>query len=99
LGSGELLFQVAGDSLLLPSEGGSELARPFLVQGLACDSHDDDESLLLSVHNSGGGLSRSRNIILLPLGGSSDHRGRGSLLLVDREVEGAARHGQQDDGG
>jgi hypothetical protein len=48
LGSGELLFQVTGDGLLLfLSEGGGTLARPCLVQGLACDSHGGDESLLL----------------------------------------------------
>jgi hypothetical protein len=44
LGSGELLFQVMGDGLLLfPSKGGSALARPFLGQGLACGSHDGDD--------------------------------------------------------
>jgi hypothetical protein len=32
LGSGELLFQVTGDDLLLfPSEGGSVLVRPCLI--------------------------------------------------------------------
>jgi hypothetical protein len=76
LGSGELLFQVTGDGLLLfPSEGGG--ARPCLVQGLACGSHDGDESLLLSVRGSGGGLSRGCGVVLLPLGGGGD------LLLVD----------------
>jgi hypothetical protein len=35
--SGELLFQVTSDGLLLlPSEGGGVLTRPCLVQGLAC---------------------------------------------------------------
>jgi hypothetical protein len=41
-----------------------------------------------------GGLSRGRDVLLLPLsGGDSD------LLLVDGEVGGYARHGRQDDGG
>jgi hypothetical protein len=93
LGSGELLFQVAGDGLLLfPCEGGGALTHPCLVQGFLCGSHDGDERLLLSMHGSGGGLSRGRIVLLLPLGG-------GGLLLVDGEVEGAARHGQQDGGG
>jgi hypothetical protein len=49
LTSGELLFQVAGGGLLLlPNEGGDVLARPDLIQGLACGSHGGDESLLLS---------------------------------------------------
>jgi hypothetical protein len=87
LGSGELLFQVTGDGLLLfSSEGGGVLARPCLVQGLTCGSHDGDESLLLSVRGSGGSLSRGRGVVLLPLGGG------GGLLLVDGEVGGAARH-------
>jgi hypothetical protein len=55
LGSGELLFQVTGDGLLLfPSEGGGAFARPCLVQGLACGSHGGDESLLLLERGSGG---------------------------------------------
>jgi hypothetical protein len=40
LGSGELLFQVMSDGvLLLPSEGDGVFARSGLVQGLACGSH------------------------------------------------------------
>jgi hypothetical protein len=40
LGSGELLFQVIDNGLLLfPSEGGGALACPCLVQDLACGSH------------------------------------------------------------
>jgi hypothetical protein len=94
LGSGELLFQVTGDGLLLfPSEGGGALTRPCLVQGLACCSHGGDKSLLLSVHGSGGGLSHDRGVVLLPLGGS------GGLLLIDGEVGGAARNDRQDGGG
>jgi hypothetical protein len=84
LGSDELLFQVMSDGLLLlPSEGGGALARPCLIQGLACGSHVGDESLLLSVRGSGGGLSRGHDVVLLPLGG-------GGLLLIDGEVGGAA---------
>jgi hypothetical protein len=98
LGSGELLFQVTGDGLLLfPSEGGGALTRPCLIQGLACGSHGGDESLLLSVRGSGGGLSRGRGVVLLPLGGGRD--GGGGLLLIDGEVGGAARHDRQDGGG
>jgi hypothetical protein len=97
LGSGELLFQVTGDCLLLlPSEGDGALALPCLVQGLACGSHSGDESLLLSVHDSGGGLSRSCGIVLLPLVGGGDG---GMLRVHGGEVGVAARHGQQDDGG
>jgi hypothetical protein len=69
--------------LLLPSEGGCALVRPCLVQGLACDSHDSDESLLLSVRGSGGGLSRDRGVLLLPLGA-------GGLLPVDGGEVGVA---------
>jgi hypothetical protein len=58
----------------------------------ACGSHDGDESLLLSVRGSGGGLSHDRGVVLLPLGG-------GGLLLIDGEVGGAARHDRQDGGG
>jgi hypothetical protein len=48
LGSGELLFQVTSDGLLLlPSEGSGMLTRPCLVQGLTCGNHSNDESLLL----------------------------------------------------
>jgi hypothetical protein len=75
--------------LLLPSEGSGTLAHPGLIQGLACNSHGDDESLLLSRR---GGLRRGSGVILLPL--SSD-----SLLLIDEEVGGAARPGWQDSGG
>jgi hypothetical protein len=59
LDSGELLFQVTSDGLpLLSSEGGGALAHPCLVQGVACDSHDNS-----------GSLSHDRDIVLLPLGG------------------------------
>jgi hypothetical protein len=90
LGSRELLFQVTGDDLLLlPSEGGGMHAHPRLIQCLACNSHDDDESLLLSVDVSGGGLSHGREVVLLPLGGD------GGLLPIDNgEVGVAARHGR-----
>jgi hypothetical protein len=99
LGSSELLFQVTGDGLLLlPSEGSGAFTRPCLVQGLACGSHGGDESLLLSVRDSGGGLSRGRSVVLLPLGGGGGSRD-GGLLLVDGEVGGAARHDRQDGGG
>jgi hypothetical protein len=95
LGSGEQLFQVTGDGLLLfPSKGGGVLACPCLVQGLACGSHGGDKSLLLSVRGSGSGLSHGRGVVLLPLGG-----GGGGLLLIDGEVGGAARHDRQDGGG
>jgi hypothetical protein len=87
---------VTGDDLLLlPSEGGGMLACLGLIQGLACNNHGGNESLLLSVCGSGGDLSCSRDVILFPLSGG----GGGGLLLIDREVAGAARHGQQDDGG
>jgi hypothetical protein len=96
LGSGELLFQVTGDGLLLLlSEGGGTLMHSCPIQGLACSSHDDDESRLLLVHGSGGGLSRGRGIVLLPLKGSVGD----NLLLINGEVGGATRHGQQDGGG
>jgi hypothetical protein len=55
--------------LLLSSEGGGALAHPCLIQGLTCGSHGSDESLLLSVRGSGGGLSRDCGVILLPLSG------------------------------
>jgi hypothetical protein len=88
LGSGELLFQVMSDDLLLlPSDGGSTLMHMGLIQGLAYNSHDGDESLLLSLRGSHG-----RGVVL-PLSSG------GGLLLIDREVGGAARHGRQDDGG
>jgi hypothetical protein len=64
-----------------------------------CGSHGGDESLLLSVRGSGGGLSHGRGVLLLPLGGSGGRDGGGSLLLVDGEVGGAARHDRQDSGG
>jgi hypothetical protein len=93
LGSGELLFQVTGDGLLLfPSEGGGTFTRPCLVQGLACGSHGGDESLLLLVRGSGGGLSRGCGVILLPLGsGGGSHDG--SLLHHNRQKE---NDGQRD---
>jgi hypothetical protein len=78
LSSDELLFQVASDGLLfLSSKGGGALTRPCLIKCLVCSSHDSDESLLLSVRDSSGGLSRGHGVVLLPLGGGS------SLLLVD----------------
>jgi hypothetical protein len=92
LGSGELLFQVTGDGLLLlPSESSGALARPCLIQGLACDSDGGDKSLMLSIRGSGSGLSHGCGTVLLPLGG-------GGLLLVDGEVRGAAQHGRQGGG-
>jgi hypothetical protein len=94
LGSGELLFWVMDGGLLLSSEANGELAHPGLIQGLACDIHGGDDSLLLSVRGSGGGLSHDRDVVLLPL---SD--GGGDLLLIDEEVGGVAQHGRQDDGG
>jgi hypothetical protein len=84
LGMGKLLFQVTGDDLLLlSSEGGDVLTRPSPIQGLACDN---DESVLLSMRGSGGGLSRDRILLLLHLSG-------GGLLLIDGEVGGAAQNG------
>jgi hypothetical protein len=52
------------------------------------------------VRGSDGGLSRDRDIVLLPLscrggGGGGGH----SMLLIDGDVGGAARHGRQDGGG
>jgi hypothetical protein len=94
LGSGELLFQVTGDGLLLlPSMGGGVLTRPCLIQGLACGSHSGDESLLLSMHDSDGGLSHGHGVLLLPLSGGGD------LLLIDGEIGGVVQHGRQDGGG
>jgi hypothetical protein len=79
--------------LLLSSEGSSTLVRPCLIQDLACGSHDSDESLLLSVCGSGGGLSRGHSVVFLRLGDDS-------LLSVDSgDVGVAARHGRQDGGG
>jgi hypothetical protein len=87
LGSGELPFQMTSDGLLLlPSESGGALTRPSLIQGLTCGSHSSDESLLLSVGSSGGGLSCGCDILLLPLSGS----GGCGLLLMNREVGGVA---------
>jgi hypothetical protein len=97
LGSGELLFQVTGDGLLLlPSEGGCMLARLCLIQGLACCGHGNDKSLLLSVRGSGEGLSHDRCVVLLPLG---DGGGRGMLSINGGEVRVAAQHGLKDSGG
>jgi hypothetical protein len=94
LGSDELLFQVTGDGLLLlSSEGGGAFARPCLIQGLACGSHGSDESLLLSVHGSGSGLSHDHSVVLLPLDGGGD-----LLPVNDGEVGVTARHGWQDGG-
>jgi hypothetical protein len=88
LGSGELLFQVTGDGLLiLASEGYNTLACLCLIQGLMCGSHGSDESLLLSVSDSGDGLSHGHDVVLFPL--STDGSGRsggGDLLLIDGEV-------------
>jgi hypothetical protein len=92
LGNDELLFQVTGDGLLLPSEGGGALTRPCLIQSLVCGSYDGDESLLLTMRGSGDGLSRGRNVIICPLGGGGDCGG--GLLLIDGEVEGTAQHGR-----
>jgi hypothetical protein len=94
LSSKELLFQVTSDGLLLlASEGGDMLASPCLVRGLACSSHDSDESLLLSVRGSDGGLSRGHGVVLLRLGDSG-------LLPVDGgEIRVVARHNRQDGGG
>jgi hypothetical protein len=99
LGSGELLFQVTGDGLLLlPSEGSSALTCPCLTQGLACDSHSNDESILLSVCSSSDGLSHDYDIVLLPLGGGCGDGG--GLLPVDGgEVGVATQHDQQEGGG
>jgi hypothetical protein len=75
-------------------------ARSCLVQGLACGSHDGDESLLLSVRGRGGSVSHGRGVVLLPLGGGGgDRDDGGGLLLIDEEVGGAARHDRQDGGG
>jgi hypothetical protein len=72
------------------------LARPCLIQGLACGNHCGDESLILSVHCSGDLIQGlACGIVLLPLGGG----GRGGLLLIDGEVGVAAGHGRQDGGG
>jgi hypothetical protein len=91
-----------GDGLLLvPSEGGGALARLCLDQGLACGSHGSDKSLLLSMRDSGGSLSRGHGVVLLPHGGGGGGRGNGSCLLpIDGgEVGVAARQGRQDGGG
>jgi hypothetical protein len=72
LDSEELLLQVTDDGLLLlSSEGGDTLTYTSLIQGLVCSSHGDDESLLLLLHGSRGGLSRGRGVALLPLSGDS----------------------------
>jgi hypothetical protein len=95
LGSGELLFLVTDDDLLLlPSKSGDALVCPRLIQGLACSSYGSNESLLLSMRSSGDGLSRDGGVILLPLGGGGSRDD--DLLLIDGEVVGAAR---QDRGG
>jgi hypothetical protein len=93
LGSGELLFQVMDDGLLLlPSECGSVLTRSRLIQGLVCGSHSGDKSLMLSLRGSDSG----RGVILLPLSGGSSH---GGMLLINEEVGGSAQHGRQGGGG
>jgi hypothetical protein len=71
-------------------------ARPCLIQSLACDSHEGNESLLLSARCSGSGLSCNRSIVLLPLGGDGNG---GDLLLINGEVGGATRYGRRDGGG
>jgi hypothetical protein len=61
LDNDELLFQVTSDGLFLlflPCEAGGALARPCLIQGLACSSHGGNESLLLG-----------HDAVLLSLGG------------------------------
>jgi hypothetical protein len=71
------------------------LACPGLIQGLTCGSHSDDESLLLLVRGSGGGLSRGCGVVLFTLGGGGGRR----LLIIDGEVGRATRHSRQGDGG
>jgi hypothetical protein len=86
LGSGELLFQVTDNGLLLlTSKDSGAFTCSCLIQGLACSSHGSDESLLLSVCGSGGGLSHGHGVILLPLDG-----GGGDLLPVDSGEVGVA---------
>jgi hypothetical protein len=86
LGSDELLFQMMSNGLfLLLGEGGGTLMCIGLVQGLANDSHDGDDSLLFS-------LCGSHDVLLLPLS-----NGGSNLLLVNRGV-GGARHGRKDGG-
>jgi hypothetical protein len=93
LGSGELQFQVMGIGLLLlPSEGGGALVHLGLIQGIACNSHSDDESMLLLLHGKCGDLSH--DVILFPLSGTD-----GSVLVVNEDVGGVAQHGRQDNGG
>jgi hypothetical protein len=95
LGSGEILFQVTSDGLLLLlDEDGGTLAHPCLIQSLARGSHSNNESLLLPVHGSGSGLSRGRDIIVLPLGGGCD----GLLPIDSGEVRVAGRYGRQNGG-
>jgi hypothetical protein len=97
LDSDKPLFQMTGNGLLLLlSEGDGALARPGLVQGLTCGSHGGDESILLWMAGSGGGLSCGRGVILLPLSGEGGRSG--GLLLINGEVGGAAQHGRQDSG-
>jgi hypothetical protein len=82
--------------LLLSSEGGGALTCPCLVQGLACGNHSNDESLLLSAHNSDSSLSHDYGIVILPLGSGSG----GGLLPVNGGEPGVAtRYGPQDGGG
>jgi hypothetical protein len=69
-----------GDGLLLlSSDGGGTLVRPCLIQALACGS---DESFLLSMCGSSGGLSHGCGIVFLPLDGGGDNRGGGDGLLA-----------------
>jgi hypothetical protein len=81
--------------LLLRSEGGGTLARPYLVQGLACDCHGGDESLLLSIRGNSGSPSRDHGVVLLPVGSGGMSRGRGIVLLP---VGGGSGHGSHDSG-
>jgi hypothetical protein len=81
---------VGGGRLVLSSEGGSMLVRSCLIQGLVGGSHGSDESLLLSTHGSGGGLSRGRCVIHVPLGGGGGNRGGGGLLPINHGEVGVA---------
>jgi hypothetical protein len=55
-----------------------------------CGSYGGDESLMLSVRGSGGGLSHGHGVILLPLSGDGSPGGGHGLLLIDGEVGGDA---------
>jgi hypothetical protein len=64
LGSNELLFQMMGYGLLLFLSEGDDL-----VQGLACSSHGGNESSLLLMRGSCGGLL----LIDGEVGGAAQH--------------------------